>query len=188
MREAGGGVFRVADGDLLEILDAPEIAVLTHGAEIEARHAERLRADFGIPAIEAAEVDVGRTVGEPTRFDGIQVVNEEEEHIAVGRIERRRILGDVDARVVNAGRPVQHAGDFPARVTGAVAGDALHGLDQLVVVDAAIVWAGDGAQLDPAVFGFERLYLLGPVRGQPVLQVNARECGWELTEIGGRCA
>ena len=74
VRETGRGIFGVADGDFLEILDAPEIAVLTHGAEIEARHAERLRADFGIPAIEAAEVDVGRTVGEPTRFDGIQAL------------------------------------------------------------------------------------------------------------------
>ena len=38
--------FSVADGDLLEILDAPEIAVLTHGSEIEARDAERLGANL----------------------------------------------------------------------------------------------------------------------------------------------
>jgi hypothetical protein len=44
---------------LLEILDAPEITVLADGVEIEARHAERLGANLGIPAIEAPELEVG---------------------------------------------------------------------------------------------------------------------------------
>ena len=46
MRKTRGSVFRVANSDLLEILDAPEIAVLADGAEIEAGNAERLAADL----------------------------------------------------------------------------------------------------------------------------------------------
>ena len=151
MREARGGVFGVADGDLLEILDAPQIAILADGAEIEARHAERLRADLGIPAIEAAEIEVGRAVRQPAGLDRIQVVDQEQEDVAIRGIERRRVLGDVDARIVDAGRPVEHAGHLPAGVARAVAGDALHRRDQFMVEDAAIVRAGDGAQLDAAV-------------------------------------
>jgi hypothetical protein len=44
MGKSGGGIFRVTDGDFLEILHTPEIPVLTHCAKIEARDAERLRA------------------------------------------------------------------------------------------------------------------------------------------------
>jgi hypothetical protein len=54
----------VADRDLLEILDAPETAVLADGSEIEARHAERLGADLGVPAVEAPEIKIGRAVGQ----------------------------------------------------------------------------------------------------------------------------
>ena len=35
MRKARGRVLRVADGDLLEILNTPEIAILAHGAQVE---------------------------------------------------------------------------------------------------------------------------------------------------------
>ena len=83
LREARGGVFRMPDGDLLEILDAPEIAVLAHGAEVEARDAERLRADLGVPAVEAAEVEVGRAVRQPAGLDRVEVVDEEQEDVAV---------------------------------------------------------------------------------------------------------
>ena len=98
MREARGRIFGVADGDLLEILDAPEIAVLADRPKIEARDAERLGADLGIPAIEAAEVEIGRAVGEPAGLDRVEVVDQEQEYVAVGRVERGRVLGDVDAR------------------------------------------------------------------------------------------
>ena len=49
MSEAGGGVFRVTDRDLLEVLDAPEVAVLADRAQVEAGDAECFGADFGIP-------------------------------------------------------------------------------------------------------------------------------------------
>ncbi len=42
--EAGGGVFRVPDGDLLEVLDAPKVAVLADRAQVETGDAERLDA------------------------------------------------------------------------------------------------------------------------------------------------
>ena len=188
MGEARGGVFGVADGDLLEILDAPEIAVLADGAEIEARDAERLGADLGIPAIEAAEVEIGRAVGQPAGLDRIEIVDQEQEDVAVGGIERRRVLRDVDARIVDAGRPVEHAGHLPARVAGAVAGDALHGRDQLVVVDAAVVGPGDGAQFDAAVFDLQRLDLFGAMGGQAILQIDAGQRRRKLAQIGGRRA
>src|ERR1700752_1228807 len=39
--EARGGVLGVADRDLFEVLDAPEVAVLTNGAQIEAGDPKR---------------------------------------------------------------------------------------------------------------------------------------------------
>src|SRR5438270_3800039 len=99
----------MADGDLLEILYTPEIAVIANGAKIEARHSERLGTHLGIPAVEAAEVEVRRTVGKPAGLDGVEVVDQEQEDIAIRRVERRCTLGDVDTRVVDAGRPVEHA-------------------------------------------------------------------------------
>jgi hypothetical protein len=54
-----------------------------------------------------------------------------------------------------------------------------------VVVDSAVVRAGDGAQLDPAVIGLQRLDLFGAMRAEPVLQVDARERGRQLAEVGG---
>lgn len=48
-------------------------------------------------------------------------------------------------------------GHLTVRVAGVVAGDALHGLDRFMIVNAPIVRAGDGAQLRPTVFGFQRL-------------------------------
>src|SRR6185312_16627934 len=96
----------VPDGDLLEPLDAPEVAVHADGAEIEGSDAERLRADLAVPAIEAAEVEVGIAVRQAARLDGVRVVDEEEEDVAVAGIERRRVLGDVDDWIVGHGRPV----------------------------------------------------------------------------------
>ena len=188
MREARGGILRVADGDLLEILDAPQIAVLAHRAEIEAGDAERLGADLGVPAIEPPEIEIGRAVRQPPGLDRVEVVDQEQEHVAIGGIERRGVLGDVDARIVDAGRPVEHARHLPAGVAGAVAGDALHGRDQLMVEDAAIVRAGDGAQLDAAVLDLQRLDLLGAMRGQAVLQIDAGERRRQLAQIGRRRA
>ena len=57
-----------------------------------------------------------------------------------------------------------------------------------MVEDAAIVRAGDGAQFDTAVIGFERLDLLGPIGRQAILQVDGGERRRELAQIGGRRA
>src|SRR3546814_18491979 len=62
VREAVGREFRVANFDLLEILDAPEVPVHADGAEIEGRHTERFGADLGVPAVEAAKVEIGFAV------------------------------------------------------------------------------------------------------------------------------
>ncbi len=67
----------MANDDLLEIFDAPQIAILANCSEIEARHAERLRPDLRIPAIEAAEIEVGRAVREATGFDRIQIIDQD---------------------------------------------------------------------------------------------------------------
>ena len=106
----------------------------------------------------------------------------------IRRIERGRVAGDIDAGIVDASRPVEHARHFPARVAGAIACDLLNRFDKFVVVDPAIVGAGHGAQFQPAprngIVGFERLYLFGPVRGESVLQVDRRERCRKLTQIG----
>jgi hypothetical protein len=63
--------------------------------------------------------------------------------------------------------------------------NALDSLDQLMVVDAAIVGSGYGAQLDAALVALERLDLFGAMRGQAILQVDAGKRRWQLAEIGG---
>ena len=120
----------MTDGDLLEILDTPEIAVLADRPEIEARDPKRLGAHLGIPAIEAAEVEVRRAVRQLARLDRIEVVHQEQKDITIGGAQRGRVFRDVEVWVVDAGRPVQHARHLPARVAGPVACDPLHGTDQ----------------------------------------------------------
>jgi hypothetical protein len=57
-----------------------------------------------------------------------------------------------------------------------------------VVEDASVIRPGDGAQLDATVFDLKRLHLLGAVRAQAVLQIDAGEQSRELAEIGRRRA
>lgn len=180
MSEAVGGIFGMADDDLLEILHAPEVSILADRAEVEARHAKCLGADLGVPAVEAPEVEIRRSVRQTAGLDRVQVIDEEEKDVAVRSIERRRVLGDVDARIVDAGRPVEHARHLPAGVARAVAGDALHGFDQFCVEYPPIIRAGDGAQFHAAVVGFQRLDLLGAIGCQAILQVDPGERGREL--------
>jgi hypothetical protein len=125
--------------------------------------------DLGVPAVEAPKIEVGRTVLQAAGFDGVQVIDQEQEDVAIGGIERRGVLGDVDARIVDTGRPVEYARHLPAGVTRAVAGDALHGFHEFCVEDPAVIRPRYGAQFRAAVVGFQRLDLLGPVGGQAVL-------------------
>ena len=73
----------MADGDLLEVLDAPEIAILADGPEIEARNPKGFGADLGILATIAPEIEVGRAVGQPSQLDRIEVLHEEEKYVAI---------------------------------------------------------------------------------------------------------
>ena len=178
----------MADGDLLEILDAPEVAVLADRPKIEAGDAERLGADLRIPAIEAAEVEIGRAVRQPPRLDRIEVVNQKQEDVTVGSVERGRVAGDVDLGIVHARRPVEHAGHLPSRIAGAVARNPLHGSYQLMIEDAAIVGPGDRAQLDASVLHLEGFDQFATMRGEPVLKVDGSERRRKLSQIGGRRA
>ena len=76
----------------------PHLLLLRQAAPIEARDAERLAANLGIPAIKPAEIEIGRAVRQAASFDRIQVVDQDQEDVAVGGIERGRILGDQSPR------------------------------------------------------------------------------------------
>jgi len=69
----------MADFGFLEVLDAPEVAVLTDRAQVEAGDAERFRPHLGIPAVEPPEIEVWRAVGQKPRLDWVEVVDEEQE-------------------------------------------------------------------------------------------------------------
>ena len=71
------------DGNLLEILDAPQIAVLADGTQVEARDAERLGTHLRVPALEAPEIEVRRAAGQQPRLDRVQVLDEKQKHVAV---------------------------------------------------------------------------------------------------------
>ena len=139
-------------------------------------------------AIEAPEVEVGRAVGQPTCLDRIVIVDQEQEDIAVRGIEGGRITADLDIGVVDPGRPVEHARHLPTRIARAIARDALHCLNQLMVMDAAIVGAGHRAQFGAAIFRLEGLHLLCAVVGQTILQVDPRQRRGQLAQVGGRSA
>ncbi len=82
-------------------------------------------------------------------------------HVAIGRVKCRGFLGDIDERIVRIGIPIKHAWDLPARVADTVAGDALHGGNEFVVVDATVVGACHRAKFNATVLDFERLDLFG---------------------------
>lgn len=103
-------------------------------------------------------------------------------------MERGGVLGHFDERIVRHGRPIEQARHLPSRVACPFAGDFHDRGDQLMVPDAAIVAAGDGAQLYPPVIGFQRLHQLGSVRKQSVLHVDSSKRRGELPHIAGRCA
>ncbi len=65
-------------------------------------------------------------------------------------VERRRILGDLDERIVDYGGPVERARHLPARIAHPVARDPHHRADQLVVPNTAVIGIGYRAQLDTA--------------------------------------
>src|SRR3546814_5970429 len=87
--------------------------------------------DLGVPAIEAAEVEIGLAVGELARLDRMRVVDKEEKYVAVRGVERRRVAADINIGIIVHGRPVEHAGNFPPRLPDAVAGD-LHARKRVV--------------------------------------------------------
>ena len=116
------------------------------------------------------------------------IVDQEQENIPVGRVERGRVTADLDIGVVDPGRPVEHPRHLPARVAGAVPRDALHRLDQLMVVDAAVVGAGHRAEFGAAIFRLEGFHLLGAMIGQTILQVDPRQRRGQLTQVGRRGA
>src|SRR3546814_17039056 len=59
---------------------------------------------------------------------------------------RRRVLGNVDERVVGHRRPVEQTRHLPARVADPVARDLHHGRDQFMNPDAAVIGTGHRAK------------------------------------------
>ncbi|EKE18205.1 MAG: hypothetical protein ACD_10C00087G0003 [uncultured bacterium] len=134
-------------------------------------------------AVKPPEIEIRGAVGQPTRLDRVVIIDQEQEDIAVRGIEGGGVAADLDVGVVDPGRPVQHPRHFPARIAGAIARDALHRFNQCVVMNAAIIWAGNGAQFGAAIFGLEGFHLLGTVIAQAILQVYARKWCWQLPQI-----
>src|SRR5450631_4748916 len=131
----------------------PEIAVHADGPEIKRGDAERLRSNLAVPAIEAAKIQVRRTIPQTSRLDRMGVVHQKQEHVAVAGVKRRGLLGDVDEWVMRHRLPGEHARDLPPCIAGPVARDVNHGGDKFVIPDAAIVRAGDRAKLDASATG-----------------------------------
>ena len=108
------------DGDFLEIFRTPDISVLTHRAQVKAGNPERFRADFGVPGVKAPEIEIRRSVLQLAGLDRIAVVDQEQEDIAIRRVERGRVPGDVDIGMIDACRPVERAGNFSQGIPGAI--------------------------------------------------------------------
>ena len=136
-------------------------------------------------AVEAPEVEIGGAIGQLACFDRVAIIDQEQEDIAVRGIKRGCVTADFDIGVVDPGRPVEHPRHLPARVARAIARDALHRLDQFMVMDAAVVGASHRAQFGATVFRLEGFHLLGAMVGQTVLQVDPCQRRGQLSQI--RC-
>jgi hypothetical protein len=79
VREAVGGELGMPDVDLLEIFDAPQIAILAHSTQVKSSNSQRLGADFRVPGVKAAEEQVRVAVGETTCLNRVGVVDQEQE-------------------------------------------------------------------------------------------------------------
>jgi len=118
----------------------------------------------------------------------VRVVDEEQEDVAIGRIERRRVAADVDIGIIVHVRPVEHAWNLPPGLPDAISGDLHHRSDEFVIEDPAIVGTGGSAQFGPSIVGLVEFDLFGPVRDEPVLKVDPRERRGQFAQIGCGCA
>ena len=71
------GAFRMSDHNLLELLDAPKVAVLANRTLVESGDAERLCAHLRVLEIEPPEIEVWRAVWQQRDQDWIEIVDEE---------------------------------------------------------------------------------------------------------------
>ncbi len=163
MRETLRRELRMPDGYFLEILDAPQIAVHADGAQVKTRNAERLAANLAIPTIEPPEVQIRRSIRQTSRLDGIDIVNQKQEHVAVAGIKRRGVLGDVHKWIMRHAVPIEHARHLPPRISGPVACDFHDGCDKFVIPDTPVVRPSDRAKLDATVIGLQCFHQLGAV-------------------------
>jgi len=83
MGEALSPKFAVPDADLFETFDAPEMAVLAHGAKIDGSDPERLRANLAVPPVETSEVQIWVAIRQTPRLDWIGIIYEEQEDVTV---------------------------------------------------------------------------------------------------------
>ena len=160
---------------------------MAHGTQIKACNSKGFRSNLAVPRVESAEVEIWFSVRQPAGLDGVEIVDQEQEDIAVAGIKRRRIFGDVDEGIVAHRRPVQDARHFPHRVAGPIAGDLHHRRDQFVIPDAAVFGSRHRAQFEPAIVHLERFYQLGTVIEQAVLQVDRGKRRGELPHVARRC-
>jgi hypothetical protein len=116
------------------------------------------------------------------------IVHQEQEYVAIGRIEGRPILGRFHKGIVPTGTPIPHTRPLPAGIVRAVAGDIHDGGHELVVVDTAVFGSGHRTQFEAAGIGFQRFDLLRAMAGQAILQVDARKCRRQLAQIAGGSA
>src|SRR3546814_16151439 len=115
------------------------------------------------------------------------VIDEEQENVAIRRVESRRLARDIDIGVIAHRPPVEHARNLPARIGNSVARNLHDGRDQFMVPDAAVIGSSDGAQFGAALIGLQELYLFAAVRQQAVLEIDAGERGGQAPQIwGGR--
>src|SRR3546814_9270481 len=101
----------------------------------------------------AAKVEIGFAVRKLARLNRVRVVDEEQEDVAIGRIERRRVAADVDIGIIVHVRPVEHAWNLPPGLPDAISGDLHHRSDEFVIEDPAIVGTGGSAQFGPSIVG-----------------------------------
>src|SRR3546814_13075738 len=97
-------------------------------------------------------------------LDRMCVIDEEQENVAIRRVESRRLARDIDIGVIAHRPPVEHARNLPARIGNSVARTLHDGRAQFKVPDAAVIRSSERAQSGRALIGLHGCVLFAPWR------------------------
>src|SRR3546814_18496385 len=100
------------------------------------------------------------------------VIDEEQENVAIRRVESRRLARDIDIGVIEHRPPVEHARNIPTRIGHSVAHNLPAAHTQFMVPDAVVIGSSDGSRFGASALRLTEPYLFASVRTTGRASVN----------------